>query len=188
MSNFVSGQTLPEKKSVFDLAPELNIIFFKPIQFGNHSLAESHESSFGAGISIYTFEYKNFRIGSGFDFSRYTITDFQKMGNITNSNYTSFYGTICYDLPVNSHIILQPNFGVGSAKLHQKTGRRSFGYQYGTELRFGLVGNYKINKTISGFVGAQYIQTYFRLKTAPEFEKFFGQAQQIQLSIGIKLK
>lgn len=177
-----------QKKETLEFEPLFRFQLFRPIPFGDHSLSKAHSANVGYGLSLDLVQYKNFRIGTGYDFSQYTVTDFTKVGNIKNSNYSSFYGSIRYDIPIHSDFVIQPNIGFGSVNINQKTRKRSFGDQTGTEYRIGFLTDYKLNQSFSVFLGIHYIHSIFNVNTSAEYQNYFGKAQQLQVAIGIKIK
>lgn len=161
---------------------------FYPIQFGHHSLAEAHDPNVGFGVSLAFVRYKEFRLSAGFEAVKYKVTDFTKVGNIKNSNYNSVYAAISYDIPIGKKFCIYPDLGYGYVNVYQKSGSQNFGHQNGNEYRVGIVGNYRIDRTVSFFAGAHFIHTALDINTNPEYEKFFGQAEQIQICLGIQIK
>jgi hypothetical protein len=158
-----------------------------PVQFGDHSLAKAHDHSLGFGLSLSPVSYNGFSLNAGWEFVSYDVTDKTKIGNIENSNYTSLYGAIKYKLQVSKSIEFYPAIGFGYAILKQRTKNTKFGHQDGTEFRLGLTGNYRISKVVSFFLGAHFIHNRFEINTNEDYQKFFGQANQLQLSAGIQL-
>lgn len=168
---------------------QLRVYLVQPIQFGNHALSKAHEARPGAGINMSFLNIQNFKIGGGYNFESYKIIDKQMMGNFNYSNYSSIFGNVNYEIEVAKNISFHPNIGIGYAFLRQKTaGVLHIQPQEGVEYRIGFVTDYKFNKTFSLFCGANYIYSKYEINTAPEYEKYFGNSQKLQLSIGIQIE
>jgi len=194
VSLFAQEAEVKEKKSwqsenfvKFDAQLRFQILY--PIQFGDYALSKSYNSNPGIGINMSFLNVKNFKIGAGYNIEFYKVTDKQTIGNFSTSNYSSVFATVNYELKMAEKISIYPNLGVGYAMLRQKAGGGSnFGKQDGTEYRVGFITDYKFNKTLSLFFGANYIYSKYQINTAPEYEKFFGNSQKIQLSIGLQIE
>lgn len=193
LSFFAQEVETEEKKSwqsenfvKFDAQLRFQILY--PIQFGDYALSKAFHSNPGIGINMSFFNVKNFKIGAGYNIEFYKVTDKQTMGNFNTSNYSSVFATVNYELKMAEKVSIYPNLGVGYAMLKQKSNGSNFGKQDGTEYRAGFITDYKFNKTLSLFFGANYIYSKFKINTAPEYEKFFGNSQKIQLSIGLQIE
>ena len=183
----VFAQTQETKKN-FKFEPSGRIKFIDAVQFGNHSLAKAHDYSYGLGISLSFFNYKNLRFSPGFDRVEYRVTDHALVGNFAKTIYNSINGTFLYEVPIGKRFSLLPDLGIAYVKIAQKNGGlKSYGAQEGNELRAGFNADYKVDKLLSVFVSAQYIYTYLRIKTDPAYVDFYGKANQLQLSIGLKI-
>ncbi|MEO5777977.1 MAG: outer membrane beta-barrel protein [Flavobacterium sp.] len=158
-----------------------------PIQFGNTALAKAHEPKLGVSAQMNFLNYQNFKAGFGFDFVTYKITDKQMIANLSNSKYTSAYFLLSYEYKLNEKFLISPNIGYGSASLELGSRSSRFGKQNGNEIRIGGVIDYKIGKSTYAFGGINYVTNSLDVETAPEYQSFFSKANQIQLSIGIRL-
>lgn len=161
--------------------------FVNPMQFGDHSLAKAHDNYIGYGLNLGMVSYDNFSFHAGWEFVPYKVTDFTKIGNIEQTNYTSLYGAIKYKLTVVKNVELYPAIGFGYAVLKQRGYGRKFGHQDGTEFRLGFTANYRISKQVSFFIGTHYIYNTFEIATNEDYRDFFGKANQIQIAAGIQL-
>lgn len=182
----ITAQTNAKKDDI-EFEPIVRFTVFQPIQFGDHSLSKDHSSRIGFGSSLSLASYINFKIGVGFDIVRYTITNKSNVGNINNSDYSSIYGFIAYDKKINSKFSIIPVIGYGDVLINLTSNSRKFGRQGGKELRLGSFLDYNINNTLAAFVGVHYIHTSLKVATNAEIEKYYNQANQIQISIGLKI-
>jgi hypothetical protein len=157
-----------------------------PVQFGDHALAKAHDSQGGAGITLGLLSYNNFSLYGGIEGTVYKVTDEEMIGDIEKSNYTSVYGAISYDWALANKIHLFPDIGYGYAIVKLKSDDRKFGSQDGTEFRVGTTANYYISKSASLFLGVHFIHTSLQVNTNTAYENYFGQANQVQFSAGIK--
>ena len=161
---------------------------FQPIHFGNNSLSKAHDSDFGFGVSAKIFKYNNFRFYVGGEIANYNVTDSIMLGKVERSRYTSVYTSVSYAVPINKSFTFVPDVGIGYVKLSQRTNGTKFGFQEGTEYRLGGMIDYGIDRTIAVYIGIHYIYTNLRINTSPEYEKFFGRSNQLQLAIGLNFK
>jgi hypothetical protein len=157
-----------------------------PVQFGDHALAKAHDSRGGAGITLGLVSYDNFSLYGGIEGTVYKVTNEEMIGDINNSNYTSAYGAVSYDLSLPNKIHLFPDIGYGYAIVKLKSDDRKFGSQDGSEFRLGTTANYYISKSASLFLGVHFIYTSLEVSTNGAYENYFGQANQVQFSAGIK--
>ena len=167
---------------------QLRIYLLQPIQFGNNALSKAHDSKPGVGINMSFLNIQNFKIGAGYNFESYKITDKEIMGNFNYSNYSSVFANVNYETKITENISFHPNVGIGHVFLKQKSPSVHFKPQEGVEYRIGFVTDYKFNNTVSLFFGANYIYSKYKINTAPEYEKFFGNSQKLQLSIGLQIE
>ena len=181
--------SLATNKEKNGLRDEWNARFFMfhPMQFGDHALAEAHSATIGLGANLGLLSYGNFNLYAGWDYVQYKVTDKTMVGNITNSNYHALYGAVKYKFAASKQWEFYPDLGYGYAIIKQRSGRTKFGHQDGAELRLGFTANFKVSSNTSFFIGTHYIHNEFEIKTNGQYEKFFGQANQLQISAGIQL-
>ena len=170
----------------FELNATWKFQMLVPVPFGENSLAKAHDANPGLGFEIGLFKYENFRLGFGYSFLQYDVTNEQLIGNINKSNYSSIYGLLSYEVPVADKITLSPAIGYGAAQLLQRSGSQNFGSQDGKEFRIGVSGNYYFSKYSAVCIGIQYVHAGLDVNTVPEFEDFFSKMNQVQFAIGLQ--
>ena len=178
-----------EKKAKTSLAfkPEFSINAIIPNNIGENYLAKANNPNIGIGTNFSFIQMQHFKLGMGYDYIYYSTTDVTKAGNIGSSRYNSFYGLLSYEKKISNKFNIQPYLGLGSVKLNFRTGEKSFGHQSGKDFRIGCNLNYKLDKTISGFAGINYVSTGYKINTASEFVSFYDNSKMLQINIGIKI-
>lgn len=178
-----------EKKTEITLAfkPEFSLYAIVPNNLGDNYLAKANKPHTGIGTNFNFIQVQYFKLGMGYDYIYYSITDVTKAGNIESSRYNSFFGTLAYETRLSKQFYFQPYLGMGSVKLNFKSGDRSFGHQTGTDFRIGFNIDYKLDNTISAFAGIGYVSTKYEIKTAPEFISFYDNSKMLQINIGLKI-
>lgn len=178
-----------EKKTEITLTfkPEFSLYAIVPNNLGDNYLAKANKPHTGIGTNFNFIQVQHFKLGMGYDYIYYSITDVTKAGNIESSRYNSFYGTLAYETRLSKQFYFQPYLGMGSVKLNFKSGDRSFGHQTGTDFRIGFNIDYKLDNTISAFAGIGYVSTKYEIKTAPEFISFYDNSKMLQINIGLKI-
>jgi hypothetical protein len=162
---------------------------FKPIAFGDNFISKGHsDNTIGLGFEIQVITIYNFGISGGGNFSQFDVTDKALAGNATKTNATSFYGKVSYDFTVKNNFEISPFFGVGSAIYSQKEDKFKFGTQRGTSFYIGTNFAYKLNKTISFFIGAEYQFNKMNTVTNEEFDDFFNKINQANIRLGLILQ
>jgi hypothetical protein len=174
-------------KSVLTFKPEFSLYAIGSNNFGDNYLAKANKSHIGIGVNFNFIQVQHFKLGMGYDYISYSITDVSKAGNIGSSRYNSVYGLLGYEIKLSNEFYLQPYLGFGSVKLNFKSGDRSFGHQTGNDFRIGFNLEYKLDKTISAFGGLGYVFSNYDVKTAPEFVSFYDNSKMLQINIGFKL-
>lgn len=179
-----------EKKTKTSLAfkPEISHYAIITNNFGENYLAKANKPHIGIGTNFNFIQFQHFKLGMGYDYIYYSITDVSKAGNIGSSRYNSEYGLLGYEIKLSNELYFQPYLGFGSVKLNFKSGDRSFGHQTGNDFRIGCKIDYKLNQTISTFAGIGYVSSNYDIKTAPEFVSFYDNSKMLQINIGIKLQ
>jgi hypothetical protein len=81
-------------------------------------------------------------------------------------------------------ITITPNLGYGSAELSMRSSSKSFGSQDGNEYRIGVVGSFYFSEYSAVTFGVRYIHTKLDINTHPDYEKFYGQMNQVQFAVG----
>ena len=158
-----------------------------PIPFGDNALAKAHKPRLGFSGQLNLLDFQNFKAGLGIDFVTYDITDKMLIANKNTSKYTSYYLLISYEYKPSKKIYINPNIGWGSASLDIDSRNSRFGGQSGSEFRIGGILDYKIGKSTYVFGGINYVINKFDIETSPEYKSFFSKANQIQLSLGLRL-
>lgn len=178
-----------EKKTKTSIAfkPESSVYAIVPNNFGDNYLAKANKPHIGIGTNFSFLQVQHFKLGIGYDYIYYSITDVSKAGNIGSSRYNSFYGILAFETRLSKQFYFQPYLGMGSVKLNFKSGNRSFGYQTGTDFRIGFNVDYKLDKTISAFAGLGYVSTKYNINTTPEYISFYDNSKMLQINIGIKI-
>ena len=168
----------------FHFESRLNAIL--PINLGNNYLAKSNEASLGVALSFNFIKMYNFKLGGGYDFIPYSITDVSTGGNINSSRYNSIYAGLAYEIPIIKKVNLEPYIGIGSSKINLKSDNQSFGHQTGTDFRIGFNLDYELNDYFAFFMGTAFVKTKFDVNTSPEFVSFYDNSSLIQINIGMK--
>lgn len=181
------GQDKKTKNMVI-FKPELTFSIIAPNNFGDNYLAKANNSKIGIGTNLNFIEVQHIKLGMGYDYIGYSVTDVSKAGNYKSSRYNAFYGTLGYEIKLSTDFEVQPYLGYGSAKLNFKYDNRSFGHQTGNDFRIGLNVDYKLDKTISAFGGFGYVTSNYDVKTAPEFVSFYDNSKMLLINIGFKIK
>jgi len=174
-------------KTFLVFKPEFSLYAIVPTNFGDNYLAKANKPDVGIGTNFNFLHIHHFKLGMGYDYIYYSITDVTKAGNIKSSRSNSFYGTFAYETRFSKQFYLQPYLGIGSAKINFKSGDRSFGHQTGTDFRIGCNVDYKLDKTISAFAGLGYVMAKYDIKTAPELISFYDNSKLLHINIGFKL-
>lgn len=180
------GQENKTKNSLV-FKPEFSLYAIVPNNFGDNYLAKANKPHIGVGTNFNIIQFQQFKLGMGYDYISYSITDIAKAGNIGSSRYNSFYGLLGYKIKISNEFYLQPYLGFGSVKLNFKSGDRSFGHQSGNDFRIGCNVDYKLDKTITAFAGLGYVSTEYKINTAPEFVSFYDNSKMLQINIGLKI-
>lgn len=157
-----------------------------PINLGNNYLAKSNEASAGGTIHFNFIKMSNIKLGGGYDYIPYSITDVSTGGNIKWSRYNSIYASLAYEIPIIKKVNLEPYIGIGSSKLNLKSGNQSFGHQTGTDFRIGFNLDYALNNYFAFFIGTAFVKTKFDVNTSPEYVSFYDNSSLIQINIGMK--
>lgn len=187
ISQLIFSQEI-KKATKIDFSPYFRVNCVFPFQTGNHSLAKDFDSNFGYNANLSLISYGKLNLNFGYEFIKYNIINPSNIGNINHLNYSVIYFEFDYDFEVYKNLKLIPTIGFGYVKNNYKTKNRSFGVQEGSELRLGNVVNYNLNNTFSIFIGFHYIFTNLNINTNKEFENYFGKANRLQLSFGIKFE
>lgn len=184
--NISYGQEKKGKTSL-DFKPEFSLYVISPNNFSDNYLAKANKALIGIGANLCLIQFKHFKLGMGYDYIGYSITDVSRAGNIGSSRYNAVYGLLGYEIKISNEFYLQPYFGYGSAKLNFKSGDRRFGHQTGNDFRIGCNVEYKLDKTAAAFVGFGFVSSNYDINTAPEFVSFYDNSKMLQINIGIKL-
>lgn len=184
--NISYGQEKKGKTSL-DFKPEFSLYVISPDNSGENYLAKANKALIGFGTNINLIQFKRFKLGMGYDYIGYSITDVSRAGNIGSSRYNAVYGLLGHEIKISNEFYLQPYLGYGSVKLNFKSGDRRFGHQTGNDFRIGCTVEYKLDKTVSAFAGIGYVSSSYDIKTAPEFVYFYDNSIMLQINIGIKL-
>ncbi|AWG21122.1 hypothetical protein FFWV33_06020 [Flavobacterium faecale] len=181
------GQTKKET-AIFNFDPEFNFYASIPNDFGNTYLAEANKPDLGLGFQYNFVQAKNFKLGFGYDFIYYRVTDVARAGNYNSSRYHSYMGTLGYELNLSKKWQIEPYLGLGSAKLKFKSASRKFGHQTGTAFKLGTKASYRLDKTFSTFAGIEYVSAQYDVNTAPEWVSFYDHATRFQVNLGVKIE
>jgi hypothetical protein len=177
-----------EKEKTFKFAPQSRIYFIHAFTFGDNQFADAYGGNFGIGTNLSFFSVANFRQAINYEYAQYRISDPTRTGNVgTNSTYWTVFGSIAYEVPLTPEILIAPDIGIGYAQLRLKPGSTTYGEQAGIQYRVGFTTDYKIGSAASVFAGVHYIYTHLGVKTHPDFEEYYSQGQQVQLSVGFQL-
>ena len=89
--NLSYGQEKKTKTSLI-LKPEFSLYAIVPNNFGDNYLAKTNKPVIGIGANYNFIQVQHFKLGMGYDYISYSITDITKAGNIGSSRYNSIYG------------------------------------------------------------------------------------------------
>lgn len=184
--SFAQENEKPKKRPKLEFKVNARFQLIQPIQFGNTALAKAHSPYLGISSQLNLLDFMGFKAGFGVDMVGYKITDKQMIANLHASKYTSAYVLLSYEYKLSEKFLITPNIGWGSASLELGSRSSRFGGQDGNEIRIGGILDYKIGKSTYVFGGINYINTTLDVQTAPEYKSYFSNANQIQLSLGIR--
>ena len=178
----------------FNFGPMFRIHGFLPINTGDNYLAESNSGQVSVGGNLSFFECYKFRLAFGLEHAFYKTKDLNLAADVNRTRNSSFYMIVTYRVPITEKLSVEPYLGGGWSEMHFKRPNSSFTNvdatiekQRGTEFRTGFYVDYKIEKIVSFFMGINYVGSNFKVKTVPELQDYFGKAETIQISLGIKL-
>jgi len=184
---FVLGIMLKAQENpVFQPKPELKIYGNFPLSFGDNMLAKAHDGKIGWGFTTSPFSVYNFKVGFGFDYTKFNVTDASLAGNIERSELLNFYGYIAYPFRISEKFELESKAGIGGNELRQKTGNNKFGNMKGTVYLAGINLEYEIAWPFEVFAGTDYVYSRFNVKSHPDYQSFFKNGSQLNCYVGIK--
>lgn len=174
--------------AVFNFDPEFNFYASVPQDFGTNYLAKANAPDLGLGLHYNFLQAKNFKLGFGYDFIYYAVTEVSRAGNYKSTRYHSYTGTLAYELKLSNKWELEPYLGVGSVKIKFKSQARNFGHQTGTAFKLGTKGSYRLDETFSAFVGVEYVAAGYDVNTATEWVSYFDNSKRVQINLGVKME
>lgn len=174
--------------AVFNFDPEFNFYASVPQDFGANYLAKANSPDLGLGLHYNFLQARNFKLGFGYDFIYYAVTDVSRAGNYNSTRYHSYMGTLAYELKLASKWQFEPYVGFGSTKLKFKSQSRKFGHQTGTVFKLGTKASYRLDKTFSTFLGVEYVGATYDVNTVPEWVSFYDHSKRMQVNLGIKIE
>jgi len=182
-TQFSFGQ---EKKINLKFHFESRLSTIIPINLGNNYLSKSNDANAGGAIHFNFVKINNFKLGGGYDYISYSISDVSTGGNIKWSRYNLIYASLAYEIPIIKKVNFEPYIGIGSSKLNLESDNQSFGHQTGTNFRIGINLDYELNNYFAFFIGTAFVKTKFDVNTSPEFVSFYDNSSLVQINIGIK--
>lgn len=175
-----------QKKNVFQPRPELKIHVGYMVNTGNNMLGKAHEPGVNLGFWTSPFSVYNFKIGFGFNYAQFKISDASLAGNIGHSDLFDFYGFVAYPVKISEKFEIESKAGIGGNKLRQKTGNNKFGNMKGASYLAGVNLEYEVAWPFEVFAGADYVYSRFSVKSYPDYGSFFKNADQLNFFAGIK--
>ncbi len=160
----------------------------KYFNFGNNFLAKANNDIIGFGVDFSVLKFKDFSASAGYERVNYSVTDFQKAGNISGTRLNSFNFKLLYEQELSKRFSVQPFVGIGGPTLSFRSGRRQFGKQNGTDFKIGFNTDYYISKNFAFFITTEYILSKYKIQTVPELVKFYEDANALKFSLGIRFK
>lgn len=174
------------QESTFRPDSEIKIYGNSPLTFGENMLNEAHDAKIGWGFMTSPFSFYNFKVGFGFDYTKFDVTDVSLAGNIDRTELFNLYGYLAYPLEITEKFSVEPKLGIGGNKLRQKNQSKDLGNMKGTSFILGTSLDYEIVYPLFIMGGADFVHTNFNVRTHPDNEKFFRNASQLNFYIGLK--
>jgi hypothetical protein len=178
------GQEQKEQK-IFRFEEEFSIYITQNNTFGDNFLAKANKPKIGFGAEIVIFKIYDFGLGFGLEKGYHTVTNKAIGGNISSTNSTLANVNLIYNIKLNNTLRLDPFIGIGEFHLIQRTGKKRFGKQKGTNFGIGTNISYKLNNSISLLSGIKFNYSKLNVNTNEEFIDFFDNAQIVQLKMGL---
>lgn len=132
-SSLFSQEISEENESI--VQPFFRVSFMNHSQLGNHSLAKDFRSDLGINTAFSIVTFKNFSLVTGFQFSYYSITNPQNVGNINSMFFRSLYAEIDYKIPVTKEIGLIPLVSYGYVNHKYQTGSPNMEFKRAQNLK-----------------------------------------------------
>lgn len=184
--SFFKGISQEEKK-IFRFEEEFSFYYLQNNNFGTNFLAKANKPIIGFGAELVLFKVYDFGLGFGIEKGYHKVTDNALGGNIENTNSTLLNLNLHYYRNIGKKFRLNPFLSFGELSLKQRTDKKHFGTQRGTNIGFGSNFTYSISKEMSIYTGLKYNFANLKVNTSEEFINFFDHTQQIQLKFGILL-
>lgn len=166
---------------------DFSIYYVQNLSLDNNFLSDANKYKSGFGLNFKVLQFHNFKLGLGYELLKFKTVDFAKAGNIEKINLTNINFKIYYPIELSSKFIVEPNVGLTSLQLHQKSKYKNFGFINGTGYSLGTDLNYKLASNLSLVFGINYLYGNYKVNTSKEFEKYFENSNQILFSLGIQI-
>lgn len=176
------------QKPIFSFDHGFSVYLNKHINFGDNFLSEAHKSVIGFGLQKNIINLYGFAIGAAYEFSVYKVTDKSIAGNIESANYSNISARVTYDYEISNQITLNPFVGLGGTRLkHHSSSSNSnnYGSFSGTSYNAGLYFAFNFTEKMHLFAGINYSYVSYGIKSAPEYDAFFNNSNQIQIHLGV---
>ncbi|RZJ74544.1 MAG: hypothetical protein EOO45_08270 [Flavobacterium sp.] len=181
-----STNDVTASSKAFRVNPNLRIYYIVPNGVGDNVIAKANDGVYGLGMRTNIFKYYGFHAGIGFESLQYKVTDAALAGNIKHTKFSTVFFEAMYEIPVNSKLTIFPKASFGNARLHQKTGGKSYGRQSGSTLGLGVNIDYLLAKNLEVFAGANYLMSRLDVVTSRDMEDFYGNVSQMNFAVGLK--
>ena len=177
-----------KQKPIFSFDHGFSVYLNKHINFGDNFLSEAHKSVIGFGIQKNIVNIYGFAVGVAYEFSAYKVTDKSIVGNIESANYSNFSARVTYDYEISDKFILNPFVGIGGTRLKHNRfsgNANNFGSIGGTSYNAGLYFAFNYSEKMHLFTGVNYSYVSYGVNSAPEYNSFFNNSNQIQIHLGV---
>ncbi|WP_053970703.1 outer membrane protein [Mangrovimonas sp. ST2L15] len=172
--------------------PQMYFYTLHHFNYGNNFLSDGHEPKLaGVGFQLNTIEYYNFKLGFGFDYMRYDVTNVATIGNINRTHYHSAYGKILYQWDITKPISLEPYVGLGAVQVRQNFNLNLNALNEDSNSFYGMIFYAGLNVTFnlidhfSVYVGGNYNNVSFNIDTHKTWEDYFNKINQAQIHLGL---
>ncbi|AXG74463.1 hypothetical protein DVK85_09535 [Flavobacterium arcticum] len=163
------------------------LYYIFPNGIGDNVIAKANKPVGGIGLGINFTPINRIHIIGGVEFIQYNISDKSLAGNGKRTNLSQLYLMGMYKISLGRKFELDPGISLGYMSIKQIKNSRSFGKQDAFCVTPSLTVDFIAIDNLRFFVGVNYCLAFAKTNTHPEYKKFFGQLQMLNITTGIKL-
>jgi hypothetical protein len=182
-----SFSQIKKETKIVNLEPSLRLGINSPIYFGNNFFAKDFSGGVGFSSNFTFIKVYQTNLSFGYEYNQFNLKNKAVIGNFEYMKKHCYFVEASQNITLNTKFTIVPFIQFAAANIKFKNEeRKTIAKQNGNEIKIGSYLDYNFNTTYTAYFGINYIKYFNSLNANASDQKYFGNSNAIQLTLGFE--